>query len=634
MDRIQSIEALRDILQDLQQENASLRTQAHQARLLSSGLQSLLSLDDGNDPFQVAFASLREVFRFDTAVALVEEGDALDCIASTTQDMVGTHWEKSRLMLKVMGGRAAARIEEGGRPPVPDHPALVRPDQPAMFLPIRLEAKRGAIVLLRAAGTEGFSRDDVTLGQRFALLASHALSIRRRHHSESENQRLQELTHTLEHRAYHDDLTGIGNRAQLEKCGSEALAARHEGELIALVFIDVDRFKRINDYFGHETGDALLKLIAQRLAAEAAPCDCVVRMSGDEFVMLICELPDMEAAKARVERVRRALGSVYLLEGNRIDVTSSIGVSICPDNGNEFQELRRNADFAMYRSKAERHGAAVFFSSEMGRDLYSSMQLERLLREAVENKAFEAALQPKVRIADRKVVGFEALARWREADGTVRSPAEFIHAATELGLLNAVTFAVAEDALSAFETLDTRFGGETSISLNIAGIQANDPAFMSALVARVVASGRASRLILELTEDAMVQAPQFRALVQPMLSAAGIRVAIDDFGTGYSSLSVLAELAADELKIDRSFVNRIQHNPVNQRILRAIEKLAHAIGLQTVAEGVETEAELAYLQSQSSVDIVQGYFFAPPMIVDDLMTWSGPDATRRVYRIG
>ncbi|PTW63014.1 diguanylate cyclase/phosphodiesterase [Breoghania corrubedonensis] len=634
MDRLQTTEALRDILQDLQSENASLRLQAYQAKLLFTALQSLLSLDTGNDPFAIAFSSLHAVFEFHAAAVLEEEGETLECIAATEPVLVGTHWEKTRLMCKVMGGRAVARIEGGGRSPTPSCPTRVSSDQPAMFLPIRLEAKRGAIVLLRKVGQDEFTRDDATLGERFSLLVSQALAIRRRHLSETENQRLQEITRKLEHRAQHDDLTGIGNRAMLEKHGTEALAARREDEMIALVFIDVDRFKRINDYFGHETGDALLKEIAERLSVEARPADCVVRMSGDEFVMLISELPDMEAARARVERVRRTLCSAYEVEGNRIDVTSSIGISVCPEHGTDFQELRRNADFAMYRSKAERHGAAVFFSTEMGRDLYSSMQLERLLREAVADKAFEAALQPKVRIADRKVVGFEALARWREADGTIRSPAEFIRAATELGILNAVTFAVTDDALTAFDTLDARFGDETSISLNIAGVQANDPAFMSELVARIAASGRANRMILELTEDAMVQAPQFRALVQPMLGAAGIRVAIDDFGTGYSSLSVLAELDANELKIDRSFVTRIQHNPVNQRILRAIEKLAHAIGLQTVAEGVETQEELAYLQAESSVDIVQGYYFSPPMMVEDLMIWTRPDTSRRIYRIG
>ncbi len=182
--------------------------------------------------------------------------------------------------------------------------------------------------------------------------------------------------------------------------------------------------------------------------------------------------------------------------------------------------------------------------------------------------------------------------------------------------------------------LDPRFGPDTSISLNIAGVQANDPTFMSELVARVAGTGRASRLILELTEDAMVQAPQFHALIQPMLSAAGIRVVIDDFGTGYSSLSVLAELAADELKIDCSFITNVQNNPVNQRILRAIEKLAHAIGLQTVAEGVETTEELAYLQAESSVDIVQGYYFSAPMVAEEILEWTGPDSKRRVYRIG
>ncbi|WP_319774905.1 bifunctional diguanylate cyclase/phosphodiesterase [Breoghania sp.] len=634
MDDLQSISFLRETLQTLQQENELLRAQAYESKLLFSGLHSLLALDDGIDPFQVVFSSLRDVFDFETACALVDEGEEMECIATTSSPLVGTRWIKSRMMRKVLNGRARAKLERYGRTPITNHPELVSADQPAMFLPIRLEARRGAIVLLRDPGKVGFTRDDVVMGQRFALLASHALGIRRHHLSLSENLRLQELTRILEYRALHDDLTGVGNRARLKQYVTSALAAREEDERLALIFVDIDRFKRINDYFGHEAGDMLLKAIAERLSAEAGEKDCVSRMSGDEFIIALSGVKDMQHAQDRLKRIRNALCGTYLLLGNRVDVTVSIGVSLCPENGETYADLRRNADYAMYRSKAERHGAVVFFSQEMGRALYSSMQLERLLREAVENKAFEAALQPKVRISDYRVTGFEALARWREDDGTVRSPGEFIRAASELGLLNHITMAVTEDALATFDRLDERFGNTTTISINIAGIQANDPVFMSELVAMVVASGRARRIVLELTEDAMVQAPQFRALVQPMLSAAGIRLAIDDFGTGYSSLSVIAELEAHELKIDRTFITNIHENPVNQRILRAIERLAQSMNLEIVAEGVEKLEELTYLARETSVDTVQGYYFSRPMSVPQAIEWQGTELPQIAAEVG
>ncbi len=623
MDDLQSISSLRETVQALQQENAVLQAQAYESNLLFSGLRSLLTLDNGIDPFQVVFSSLREVFDFENACTLVDEDEAMDCIASTSPALMGTRWMKSRMMRKVLDGRARAKLERYGRTPIIDHPELVSADQPAMFLPIRLEARRGAIVLLRAPGEPGFSRDDVVLGQRYALLAAHALGIRRHHLSETENLRLQELTRILEYRALHDELTGVGNRARLNQFITRALAERKPDERLALVFVDIDRFKRINDYFGHEAGDALLKAIAERLSSEVAGHDCVTRMSGDEFIVVLSGLKDMDHARARLERIRDTLCGSYQLLGSRVDVTVSIGVSLCPENGRNFGDLRRNADYAMYRSKAERHGAVVFYSQEMGRALYSSLQLEQLLREAVRRKDFEAALQPKVRISDYRVTGFEALARWREDDGTVRAPGEFIRAASELDLLNPITLAITEDALSTFDRLDERFGDKTTVSINIAGIQANDPIFMSELVARVVASGRANRLVLELTEDAMVQAPQFRALVQPMLSAAGIRLAIDDFGTGYSSLSVIAELEAHELKIDRSFITNIHENPVNQRILRAIERLGQSMGLVMVAEGVEKLEELTYLAHETSVEIVQGYYFSKPMSVPQVIEWQG-----------
>lgn len=611
---VQTAEELRDILLDLQRENADLRLASSQGKLLVAALESLLSVDSDMEPFAVVFQSLQQVFDYAYSSVMVEEGDYLHCIAAEKHVCVGQEMPISSQLKKVLNGRVSVKLGTSlGREQTDNDKEMITAGQPALYLPIRVQEKRGVLVLVRSSEADGFDRADISLAQRFSLLASHALAIRSHHQSADENNRLQELTEKLEYHAYFDQLTGLPNRSLMQQRVNKALGARLPKNIFALAFIDVDKFKQINDYFGHSLGDRLLEKIANRISAVIRETDTLARISGDEFVLLIDPLKNRKNLAQVVARVTEILNATYVIEGHEIHASVSIGISICPDHGNDYEALRSNADNAMYRAKGSNKGDPVYFNAEMGRALTARMELENRLRRAIRDKSFVCALQPKIDLDSASISGFEALVRWRDEEGAIHPPGAFLTVATELGLLNEITEIVCSKAIEALSVLEPVFGDDISIALNVGGAQANDHEFMQHLVATLMASGCASRFILELTEDAMVAATQFRSLVQPILKAADIRVSIDDFGTGYSCLSALAEIQADELKIDRSFITGVHNNPINQRILFAIENLAQAIGMNVVAEGVETREDLEFLLQNTSIDQVQGFLFARPM---------------------
>jgi len=280
--------------------------------------------------------------------------------------------------------------------------------------------------------------------------------------------------------------------------------------------------------------------------------------------------------------------------------------------------LRRNADSAMYRAKNDAKGDAVYFDLHMGQAINARMELEQRLRLAIRDRRFCCAFQPKVDIRSQEVVGFETLVRWRDDEGEIHPPSSFIGLAIELGLIDTITHFVLAEALRSIETLDAEFGAATTISVNVAAKQASDLNFMRGLARTLGASAFAPRVMLELTEDAFVAKSQFQLHVLPMLREIGAKVSIDDFGTGYSSLSALADITADELKVDRSFISSIHERPRSQSVLRAIESLGHALGMTIVAEGVETFEELVYLQTSTRIRQAQGYYFSKPFFLEEV----------------
>ena len=426
-----------------------------------------------------------------------------------------------------------------------------------------------------------------------------------------------DLAAELERRAYTDELTGLPNRAQLGiSVGS--MIASGKATSFALAFIDVNKFKQINDYYGHSIGDQLLIEIARRIRSAISDTDVLGRISGDEFLAVLQFDGGREALDLILDQIHDTLEPEMSLSGHELHTTVSIGTSVYPQDGTDYETLRRHADSAMYRAKMSGGSSIVHFDASMSEELTARMDLEKRLRRAIREYRFLPVFQPKVRLDDGSVMGFETLARWVDEEGRIRSPGEFIEVASELGLLDEVTEIIFAKTMDSIRILDEAFGNETSVALNISAGQAKDENFVGRLIRRLQRRNLAKRVILELTEDAMLDAAQFRQRVQPMIRSAGIQLSIDDFGTGYSSLSVLASLEANELKIDRSFVSFVDQDEKKQRILSTIVNFASASGLKTVAEGVEREEELRFLIEQTSVGSIQGYYISKPATAEAL----------------
>ena len=433
-----------------------------------------------------------------------------------------------------------------------------------------------------------------------------------------------ELERRLAERAHIDELTALPNRALMEQ-RVETIISHDEGNTrFALAFIDLDNFKHINDYYSHHVGDMLLVKISQRIASRLRPNDRLARISGDEFLLLLDPVESEDEIKSIIDGIQRDIKKPFHIDLYEVFSSCSIGVSLYPEHGRDYETLRRNSDSAMYRAKQVAKGDAVYFDLAMSRSMTARMEIEQRLRLALRDREFCCAFQPKVDIGSHDVVGFEALLRWRDANGEINPPGEFIELAIELGLMNPITQLVVREVFNSMDFLDATFGPGKSVSINIAAKQANDPIFMRSVIQTLKDSKRADRIIIELTEQAFVAQGMFQHQILPLLRENGVRVSIDDFGTGYSSLSALADIDADELKIDRSFVSAIHERPRSQSVLRAIESLGRALGMTIVAEGVETFEELAYLQAATGIRQVQGFYFAKPFYIQDLSEAAGP----------
>jgi cyclic di-GMP phosphodiesterase Gmr len=426
-----------------------------------------------------------------------------------------------------------------------------------------------------------------------------------------------EVERRLTERAHIDKLTGLPDRVRIAEY-ADSIIHGTSPQPFAIAFIDLDNFKHVNDYYSHAVGDALLIKFSERIKSEMQPGDMLARISGDEFVLLLCGHESKESVNGVIEAVLTEIKKPFHLEGFEIFSSCSIGVSFYPAHGKNYETLRRNADGAMYGAKTKAKGQALYFDDGLGKTIAARMEAEQRLRLAIRDHRFVCAFQPKVDIHTQEVVGFETLVRWRDSDGEIHPPGQFISLAIELGLINPITNFVLTETINSIERLDAAFGGGTSLSINVGAKQASDFAFMSSLAQTIKDSGFGKRLILELTEDAIVDNNAFQSKVLPLLRAEGVRISIDDFGTGYSSLSALADIIADEIKIDRSFISRIHERPRSQSVLKAIESLAHSLGMSMVAEGVETQEELIYLQAASRIRFAQGFYFSKPIYLDEL----------------
>ncbi|MBK5305426.1 MAG: EAL domain-containing protein [Frankiaceae bacterium] len=411
--------------------------------------------------------------------------------------------------------------------------------------------------------------------------------------------------------ARQDPLTDLPNRTDfLEKLR----AALEEGAPVSVLFIDLDDFKLVNDTLGHPVGDALLRVVGERVVGSTRGDDQVARLGGDEFAVLLRSTPPDQAELA-AERIRQSLSQPFHLPGHQISIGASTGVVLCPEGGfASAEELLRDADVAMYRAKALGKGRAVLFADSMRVDLQARSRLERDLRNAIERHEFVVHYQPIIDVDSDRVVGSEALLRWNHPELGLMPPAEFVPVAEETGLIIAIGRQVLCDATA--QTARWNAVPNTPplmVSVNISARQLMDGAVVEHVREALMRSGLpAHRLTLELTESLLVHDIDVAAGILSELKALGVKLAIDDFGTGYSSLSYLARLPVDILKVDKSFVAGVERDASEARLAATVVALARSLELQTVVEGVETESQLAALRMLGCT-LFQGYLWSPPV---------------------
>ena len=430
-------------------------------------------------------------------------------------------------------------------------------------------------------------------------------------HDLTEQRRAQEHIHRL---AHHDPLTGLDNRFSLHLRLEQLLAqARRDQGACALLFIDLDHFKKINDSHGHQTGDLLLVAVAGRLRALLREADAIARLGGDEFIVASAGQHSPEEAGHLAQRVVAALAQPYVLDGKTVHSGASVGISLFPADGAGAATLLRHADTALYAAKGQGRGNFQFFSSAMNAAAHERLQLENRLWLAFEQREFEVFLQPQVCLASARIIGAEALLRWHHPELGMVGPDRFIPIAEESGLILALGDWVLQRAAELLGDWRRAGLGRLRLAVNLSARQCQGDSLLPQLDRLLAAGGIDPALLeLEITETAAMQDPEHSRGLLRELRARGIRVAIDDFGTGYSSLSYLKLFAIDRIKIDRGFVKDIETDPNDAVIVAATIGLAHALGLGVVAEGVETAAQRAFLRA-NGCDEAQGYLFGRPM---------------------
>jgi len=422
----------------------------------------------------------------------------------------------------------------------------------------------------------------------------------------------------IEHLAYHDPLTGLPNRYALNAHLTQSLAdARRNGAQIAVMFLDLDRFKNINDSLGHDVGDQLLMEVARRVRGVLRESDTVARLGGDEFVVVLTGVAGPEDAARVAEKIVGEVGAPLMLAGHSLHTSPSIGISIYPHDGTSADMLMKNADAAMYQAKQGGRNGFRFFTADLDEAASERLLLETQLHGALDRREFFLVFQPQVEILSSRVAGVEALLRWRHPDRGVIEPARFIPIVEEIGLIVPLGAWVLEEACRQA----VRWGvglASPRVAVNLSVRQLEDRHLVEHVAQTLQETGLpAERLELEITESGVMRHPERAIEVLRSLAALGVRLAIDDFGTGYSSLSYLKRLPNSRLKIDRSFVRDIETDPNDAAIIGGIIALAHSLGLAVTAEGIETPAQLAMLR-KFGCDEGQGYLFSRPLDAETL----------------
>ena len=425
---------------------------------------------------------------------------------------------------------------------------------------------------------------------------------------------LQAANAELKHATLHDTLTRLPNRALLEdRIGQAIEECRRSGDRCAVLFVDLDRFKTVNDALGHVAGDELLRAVGERLRAAVRSADSVARLGGDEFVVLLRQLVDGMHAGMVACKVIAALSEPVRVQGQELRVTSSVGISVFPGDGESAEALITNADAAMYHVKKLGRDDFCFFAPQMSAFFPERLALENDLRKALDAAQFELHYQPKVTVAGDRVVGMEALVRWRHPERGLVAPAEFIPLAEETGLIVPLGQWVIHEACRQNRAWQDQGLARVPVAINLSAVQLRRADLVETVALALGESRLAPGFLeLEITETVVMQNASEAIVMLERLSRMGVNLTIDDFGTGYSSLSYLKRFPLGALKIDRSFIRDISSDANDAAIVQAIIGLAHGLGLKVIAEGVENDVQLQFLRSLDA-DEYQGYLRSRPL---------------------
>jgi diguanylate cyclase (GGDEF)-like protein/PAS domain S-box-containing protein len=437
----------------------------------------------------------------------------------------------------------------------------------------------------------------------------------------------------IEYLAYHDELTGIPNRAHFQRAFEHAIAtSQRQGMNTALMLVDLDRFKNINDIVGHETGDQLLKQVAARLRTCLRDGDVLARLGGDEFVILMQDASSIDAVSAVANKILEATSRPLVIDEQEFLITASIGISTSPHDGTDLKTLLRNSDVAMYRAKESGKNGFQFFSPDMDAHGRERLSIESALGRALERSEFMLHFQPKMQVSSRNVAGMEALVRWHNPEKGLMQPGEFIAIAEETGMIVPIGDWVLIEACSQGQALRAAGYRNLRVAVNLSVRQLYDEGLARRVSQALARTGfPAENLELEITESMVMRDAEDAIKVLQALRDTGVRIAIDDFGTGYSSLAYLKRFPIDCVKIDRSFIRDLPEDRDDASITRSIIAMAHNMELEVVAEGVETVPQLDFLRAHGC-DEIQGFLFSKPLGIDAFERFLGGHAEQQQVR--
>jgi diguanylate cyclase (GGDEF)-like protein len=427
------------------------------------------------------------------------------------------------------------------------------------------------------------------------------------------------MAHRMTYLAEHDFLTDLPNRLLLTDRLRQALhSAKRNGTNLALMFVDIDHFKNINDTLGHEIGDQLLKQIASTLSNCLRNTDTISRQGGDEFIILLPDIADDYAPADIAGKLLDVCSTLYMVGDSELSVTASIGIAVYPNDGNTADLLIKNADTAMYYAKSAGRNNFQFFTQEMTQRVTEQMALENSLRKAISNNELVLHYQPMLSISTGEIQGVEALIRWNHPEWGLIGPDRFIPVAEAGGLINSIGNWVLRQACRQNRIWQDMGLPPIRVSINLSVLQFRQPDFLQEITQILLQSGMTPNyLILEVTESISLQGQAEVISWLNTLKEMGVSLAVDDFGTGYSSLSYLKRLPVDIIKIDKSFIRDIASDPNDAAIIIAIISMAHSLKLSVTAEGVETSQQLDFLKA-NGCDCVQGFMFSHPLPAEDL----------------